>query len=391
MIERTILHVDMDAFYASIEQRDRPELRGKPVIVGGGGARGVVAAASYEVRAFGVHSAMPTKQALQRCPHAICVAPRMSHYKDISRQIFRIFHEFTPLVEGLSLDEAFLDVTASSAAFGSGDTIARAIKNKIRTTTALSASVGIAPNKLVAKIASDLNKPDGLLSVTQHDLSRVLDPLPVRKLFGVGAKTAARLESAGISTLAALRSAPDAVLLPVFGRYAPRMRERAAGIDERPVLADWQEKQISAENTFHTDIVASSRMHVELSKLVDRVASRLRAKQLVGACVTVKIRQHDFTTHTRQQRFEPASDDTRMIAKLAAALLDEWLKQHPRAALRLLGVGVSELSSLRQLELFTQPTSQHSRNLDQVVDRIREKYGTLAVVRANALPDSEKD
>jgi DNA polymerase-4 len=169
------------------------------------------------------------------------------------------------------------------------------------------------------------------------------------------------------------------------------MRERAAGIDGRPVLADWQEKQISAENTFDVDIVVSSRMHIEISKLADRVATRLRAKQLVGACVTVKIREHDFTTHTRQRSFEPPSHDTRTIAKLAAALLDEWLNQHPRAALRLLGVGVSDLSSLRQLDLFTPPKSQHNRRLDQVVDRIREKYGTLALVRANTLPESEKE
>jgi DNA polymerase-4 len=390
MMERTILHVDMDAFYASVEQRDRPELRGKPVIVGGGGARGVVAAASYEVRAFGVHSAMPTKQALQRCPDAICIAPRMSHYKDISRQIFHIFHEFTPLVEGLSLDEAFLDVTASRSAFGSGEVIASAIKNKIRAATELTASVGVAPNKLVAKIGSDLRKPDGLMLVTQADVQRVLDPLPVRKLAGVGPKTAAKLEAVGITTFATLRAARDSILLPIFGRYAQRVRERAAGIDERPVIADWQERQISAENTFAVDLHTSANMRAELGKLADRTAARLRAKELVGGCVTVKIRESDFTTHTRQRRFEPASHDTRVIAKLASALLDEWLAQHPRAALRLLGVGVSELSPERQMDLFAAPKSTHNHKLDQVVDRIREKFGTLAVTRANALPESDE-
>jgi len=389
MIERTILHVDMDAFYASIEQRDRPELRGKPVIVGGTSGRGVVAAASYEVRAFGVHSAMPTKEALQRCPHAICIAPRMSHYKDISRQIFRIFHDFTPLVEGLSLDEAFLDVTASRAAFGTGVTIARLVKDRIRATTELTASVGIAPNKLVAKIASDLEKPNGLTFVAQQDVSRTLDSLPIRKLFGIGPKTAAKLERVDITTFAALRSAPDSALAPIFGRYAQRMRERAAGIDDRPVIADGQEKRISAENTFDIDLREPSRMHAELARLADRVATRLRAKQLAGACVTVKIREQDFTTHTRQRRFEPASHDTRTIAMLASALLDEWLSRHPGAAVRLLGVGVGELSTTQQMDLFAPLQPRPNHGIDQVVDRIREKFGTLAVVRANVLREWE--
>ena len=391
MLERTILHVDMDAFYASIEQRDRPELRGKPVIVGGAGARGVVAAASYEVRAYGVHSAIPTKLALQRCPHAICIAPRMSHYKDISMQIFRIFHEFTPLVEGLSLDEAFLDVTGSRTAFGSGEVIARAIKDKIRATTELTASVGIAPNKLVAKIASDLKKPDGLMLVRRDDVQRILDPLPVRKLFGVGPKTAAKLEPAGIATLADLRCAPESVLLPIFGRFVRQMRERAAGIDERPVIADWQEKRISAESTFAVDLHEPSKMHAELGKLADRTATRVRAKQLIGACVTVKIRERDFTTHTRQRRLEPATDDTRVIAKLAGELLNEWLAHHARAAVRLLGVGVSDLSPARQLDLFAPRATQQNQKLDHVVDRIREKFGTLAVVRGSAIPGEDAE
>ena len=196
--DRAILHVDMDAFYASVEQRDRPELRGKPVIVGGAGGRGVVAAASYEVRKFGVHSAMPTREALRRCPDAICVAPRLSHYSAVSREIFSVFHEFTPLVQGLSLDEAFLDVTASITALGAAEHIAREIKRRIRERTELTASVGVAPNKLVAKIASDLRKPDGLVIVRPGDVTALLDPLPIRKPFGLGEKTAPKVEALGI-------------------------------------------------------------------------------------------------------------------------------------------------------------------------------------------------
>ena len=208
----------MDAFYASIEQRDNPSLKGRPVIVGGTGGRGVVAAASYEVRKFGVHSAMPMSTALRLCPHAMCVTPRMQHYQGVSRQIFAIFHEFTPVVQGLSLDEAFLDVTASLSLMGDAVSIARTIKTRINQTTRLTASVGVAPNKLIAKIASDLQKPDGLTVVTRDNVRETLDPLSVRRLPGLGRKTGAKVEEAGIRTFADLRTASDSVLWPIFGR-----------------------------------------------------------------------------------------------------------------------------------------------------------------------------
>jgi DNA polymerase IV len=208
-MSRAILHVDMDAFYASIEQRDNPALHGKPVIVGGTGHRGVVAAASYEVRQFGVRSAMPVREALQRCPHAICVRPRIGYYQQVSQQIFQVFHEFTPLVEGLSLDEAFLDVTHSQSALGSAEHIAAQIKQRIRERTQLTASVGVAPNKLVAKIASDLRKPDGLVVVYDNEITALLDPLPITRLFGIGNKTAPRLTALGIHTFRDLRLARE--------------------------------------------------------------------------------------------------------------------------------------------------------------------------------------
>jgi DNA polymerase-4 len=383
---RSILHVDMDAFYASIEQRDRPELRGKPVIVGGAGNRGVVAAASYEVRRFGVHSAMPTREALRRCPDAICVRPRIGHYSDVSKQIFAVFHEFTPLVQGLSLDEAFLDVSASLGALGSAEHIAREIKRRVRERTELTASVGVAPNKLVAKIASDLRKPDGLVIVLPDEVRDLLDPLPIRKLFGLGAKTAPKVEALGIHTLGDLRQAAPSRLRPIFGRYTERLQQRAAGIDDRPVVPDEDEKQISAEETFEADISEPARLHVEINRLADKACSRLRARKLAGGCVTVKIRRGDFTTYTRQRAFEPRTQETRVVARIAGELLDAFLASQPRAALRLLGVGVSDLGEEVQADLFADPGSTRNRQLDSAVDAIRQKFGSVALRPASAIP-----
>jgi DNA polymerase-4 len=349
---RAILHVDMDAFYASVEQRDRPELRGQPVIVGGTSNRGVVAAASYEVRKFGVRSAMPIREALRRCPHAICVKPRMSVYRDVSHEVFAIFHEYTPVVEGLSLDEAFLDVTASLALKGDAVSIARGIKDDIRGATQLAASVGVAPNKLVAKIASDLEKPDGLTVVTAGNMRSVLDPLSVRRLPGLGRKLGERVEGAGIATLGQLRVASDSVLWPIFGRDSQRMRDRASGMDERPVMSEWDEKSISAEETFSADLADHARMQAEVMRLADRAGQRMRTQNLATGCVQVKIRRADFTTFTRQKRFEPSTTDSRTIAKVAAELLAAWLAEQPRARVRLLGVGVNHLHAADQMDLF---------------------------------------
>ena len=382
----------MDAFYASVEQRDRPELRGQPVIVGGTSNRGVVAAASYEVRKFGVRSAMPIREALRRCPHAICVKPRMSVYREVSHQVFAVFHEYTPIVEGLSLDEAFLDVTASLALKGDAVTIARAIKDRIRATTQLAASVGVAPNKLVAKIASDLEKPDGLTVITHDNMHARLDPLSVRRLPGLGRKLGERVEAAGLATLGQLRVAPDAVLWPIFGRDSQRMRERAGGIDERPVMSEWDEKSISAEETFFSDLADHSRMRSEVMRLADRAGTRMRAQNLAAGCVQVKIRRADFTTFTRQKRFEPSTTDSRTIAKIATELLDAWLAEQPRSKVRLLGVGVNHLHAADQMDLFAAPAAQAgaagSNALDTAVDLIRERFGNLAVRRGSALPEA---
>ena len=389
---RAILHVDMDAFYASVEQRDDPRLRGQPVIVGGTSNRGVVAAASYEVRKFGVRSAMPIREALRRCPHAICVTPRMSVYRDVSHQVFAVFHEYTPVVEGLSLDEAFLDVTASLSLKGDAVSIARAIKRRILEVTRVTASVGVAPNKLVAKIASDLEKPDGLTIVGAHNLRAVLDPLSVRRLPGLGRKLGERVEAAGLRTFGELRIATDSVLWPIFGRDSQRMRERASGIDDRPVMSAWDEKSISAEETFFTDLADPARMRAEVLRLADRASQRMRAQNLAAGCVQVKIRRADFTTFTRQKRFEPSTTDSRTIAAIAGDLLTAWLGEQPRAKVRLLGVGVNHLHAADQMDLFAGPaaatpgTSSAAGALDSTVDRIRERFGNLAVRRGSALP-----
>jgi DNA polymerase-4 len=382
---RAILHVDMDAFYASVEQRDNPELKGKPVIVGGTRGRGVVAAASYEVRRFGVHSAMPMADALRRCPHAICIPPRMRRYQEVSRQVFEIFHEFTPLVEGLSLDEAFLDVTASIKLMGSPEKIAHEIKRRIVETTGLTASIGIASNKLLAKIASDLRKPDGLVWIRPEEVTAILDPLPIGRLNGVGRKTGARLEEHGIHTLGQLRLAPDSVLWPLFGRFTQRMRERASGIDERPVVADAEEKSISAEETFEHDIRNRKELDAELADIADRTCARLRAKQLMTSQVQVKIRRRDFTTYTRQHSFSPPTQDGQLILDIARRLLAGWLEEQPRVAIRLLGVGVARLSPASQLDLFAGTAAAPGDKLGNAIDRIHEKLGEQALTRAHNL------
>jgi DNA polymerase-4 len=386
---RTILHVDMDAFYASVEERDRPELKGKPLVVGGTSGRGVVAAASYAVRRFGVRSAMPMREALKLCPQAICVTPRMARYKEVSAQVFAIFHEFTPLVEGLSLDEAFLDLTGSERLFGNPAAIGTEIRRRIRAVTELTASVGIAPNKSLAKLASDLNKPDGLFCIGPENLHAVLDHLAVERLFGVGAKSLPAVRACGLKTFGDVARASDEQLWRAFGKHGKAMQARAAGYDERPVVADREEKSISAEETFDEDIRDAAVLERRLTALADRAAARLRAAGLSAGRVSVKIRRADFTTYTRQCVLEPPTQDTAAVCAGAQRLLRTWLAGHRNVALRLLGVGTGDLSDVRQPDLFAERAPRDSR-LDAAIDGIRERFGSRVLTRASLLPRSKE-
>lgn len=391
MARRCILHVDMDAFYASVEQRDNPELRGKPLVVGGGQNRGVVAAASYESRVFGIRSAMPMAEARRRCPELLRVTPRMSHYKDVSDQIFGVFNEYSPLVEGLSLDEAFLDATASLKLFGSGRDIGKAIKARIRDVTQLNASVGIAENKLVAKIASDMDKPDGLVEIRAEEIHEKLDPLPVSVIPGIGKETLTRLHKVNIRSVRDLRLAENRDIEPIFGRFTNKTRSRAGGIDDRPVVSSRGEKSISAEETYDRDLVEPRSMEHELMRLTERTSRRLRKAGLQAGTVQVKIRQSDFRTFTRQKRLKPPANGTDQLYAVACELLHKWRDENPGARIRLLGVGGAMLSKAEQGDLFaTSPAA--AAPVDNTVDKIREKFGNSALGRASTLgrPDPDR-
>lgn len=388
MMDRSVLHVDMDAFYASIEQRDNPALKGKPVVVGGD-RRGVVAAASYESREFGIRSAMPMSEARRRCPQLVRLKPRMSHYQAVSREIFTVFREVTPIVEGLSLDEAFLDVTSSVRLFGDPVSIAKDVKARIFDRTQLTASVGVAWNKLVAKIASDMEKPDGLVVITPDNCHAKLDPLPVSVIPGIGPETLAKLHAVGIRTVGQLRSADERTIQPIFGRYTQKTRARAGGIDDRPVVSGRAEKSISAEQTFDRDLVALPDMEKALLRLTERASQRLRKAGLVAGTVQVKIRQADFSTVTRQRAVRPPGNGTDTIYAQARRLLREWLHGNAGARIRLLGVGGSRLCPAAQPDLFAD--ERRDKPVDETVDAIRDRFGDLSVGRARTLPPATRE
>lgn len=389
MNERLILHVDLDAFYASVEQLDRPELAGQAVIVGGLGGRGVVAAASYEARRFGVHSAMPASQARKRCPQGIFLAPRMTRYRELSARIFDTFRALSPLVEGLSLDEAFLDLSADPEARDDPVRCARALKDRIREETGLVASIGIAPNKFVAKLASDVDKPDGLVHVTADRVHAFLDPLPVERLWGVGEVTTNRLRGAGIRSFGALRRCPEPRLRGLVGRQAPRLQALAAGNDRRPVVVDRAARSISTERTFEQDLSRVAQLTALLSEMAEEVAGRLRRQSLQCRTVAVKLRSPDFRTFSRQQNLTQPSDSGAAIRHIAQSLATEWWQaQSGTVGLRLAGIAVRDLvPATGQLGLFA--AGSRDKTTDQLLDTARERFGDGVLMRG--IPRTGKD
>ena len=387
---RAILHLDMDAFYASVEQRDRPELKGKPLIVGGHPKRGVVLAASYEVRPFGVRSAMPMSRALQLAPRAIVVPPRPAAYAEASEQVFAILHSVTPLVEPLSLDEAFLDVTGSRALFGAPAEIARHLRRRIADEVHLSASAGIAAVKFVAKIASDLAKPNGQLEVPAEETRDFLAPLPVGRLWGVGPKSEQRLHGLGLRTIGDLGRADPAWLERKLGAGGRELFALARGLDEREVVPDREAKSIGAEDTFEEDLVGAEALRPHLHRQALRVGRRLREAGRRTRVVQLKLKLADFTLLTRRTTLTEPTDDGQVLYRTVLALLE---KEAISSAVRLTGVSAQELAGeAPQLGLFaTEPP--RSARLNAALDRIAEKFGSTAVVPADlaGAPDRDDD
>ncbi len=387
--ERTILHVDMDAFFASVEQRDHPELRGKPVLVGGTGPRGVVAAASYEARKFGCRSAMPSAVAKRLCPQAVFVKGSFAVYKKDSERIMDILESFTPLVQPVSIDEAFLDVTGSHGLFGSGEAIAAEIRRRVSHDLALTCSVGIAPNKFLAKLASDLNKPDGMTVITPETIRATLDPLPVSRLWGVGPAAEKSLHKLGIRTIADLHALPLEVLRSRFEDFGEHLWNLARGLDDRPVHTDREAKSISHEHTFAQNLEDPDAVRAVLADEAEQVARRLRRHARFARTVMVKIRFGDFETITRSVTLEQATDRTDEISAAARSLFDAWAKAF--RPVRLIGAGVSNPTDAPgQSGLFDTSESERRRAVDKTTDAIASKFGKRAVLRASALHKQDR-
>jgi len=378
--QREIIHLDIDAFYPSVEVLDKPSLKGKPVIVGGVSSRGVVSSASYEAREYGVHSAQPMATAMRLCPDGIFLPVRMSRYREVSRQVFDIFHRFTPLVEPLSIDEAFLDVTGSVRLFGSPIEIARKIKEAVREETGLTISAGIAPSKFVAKIASDMDKPDGLTYVPLDRVKAFLDPLPVEKMWGVGEASLKALAELQVKTFRDLRRVPPDVLERKFGRYGLKMLELSAGKDDKEVIPEREAKSLSHEVTFQRDIREARAAKRELLSLAYRVARRARKNGLAGRTITLKVKYRDFTQITRSETIPEPTDDGREIYSVACSLLRKTeVGERP---VRLLGIGLSQIEQAagKQLPLFRN-REDHSRrkDLNKALDSLHEKFGERGI------------
>jgi DNA polymerase-4 len=389
----TILHVDLDAFYAAVEQRDNPALRGKPVLVGGSARRGVVASCSYESRTFGIHSAMPMAEALRRCPRAIVVRHRMERYAEASRGFFAILGDYSPEVEGLSLDEAFLDVTASERLLGDGPTIARAIKQRVTAELSLVASVGIAPIKLAAKIASDIDKPDGLRVVPPDQLLGFLHPLPVTRLWGVGDTTREVLASMGLATIGDVARYPEAALVARLGATTGQhLAALARGEDPRPVIAERAPVTVGHQETFDDDLEDKGELAVILLDQADRVAARLRAQDLRARAVVLIVKYDDFRQISRRTTLDAATSDGGVLARTAIDLLARVaIEPRKGGRVRLCGIAAAQLEARdapRQLG-FDEGARARGERLGDTLDKLSAKYGKGTIRRAVHLDDDE--
>lgn len=387
-----ILHVDMDAFYASIEERENPELRGKAVVVGGSpGGRGVVSTANYEARKFGVHSAMAASKAKRLCPHAIFVRPQMDLYVDVSRHIRSIFQRYTPEIEPLSLDEAFLDVSGCVKLFGSAQKIGREIQDAIASELNLPASVGVAENKFLAKLASDLEKPKGFTVITPETMHEILDPLPVSKIWGIGKVTQRKFTNVGINTFGQLRILAREQAAQVFGNMGEHFWCLANGLDHRQVISERRAKSISHETTFPEDVSDLEILQAHMLNLTEQVGQRLRSRSWTGKTLTIKVRFSDFQTISRSRTFESPTNSTDQMWDAANTLLQHALPMS-RLPVRLIGVGVNrfEQAKAKQLELFGVSGESASNGVDSTADLIRDKFGKGALQRASTLKTKKK-
>jgi DNA polymerase-4 len=379
---RTILHADMDAFYASVEQLDRPELRGRPVLVGGDRPRAVVCAASYEARKFGCRSAQPMSVARRMCPQAVVVPTRFARYHEVSEAMFAILHDVSPLVEPLSVDEAFVDLTGTERLLGPAVEVARGIRRRIQAELGVTASVGVAPNKFLAKLASDLDKPDGLTIVAPDRVNEVLDPLPIERMWGVGPATASRFHALGVRTIGALRAWTEERLTREFGAVSARhFAQLARGDDDRDVVPDSQAKSVGQEETFEVDVEDAAEVREVLLAQAEAVGRRVRRHGMRARGVTVKIRYGDFETITRSATLEQATDLTDALRTAAAGLFDRWAESSFRPV-RLIGMTAGRLSEDgAQLALFGAAETERKRRLDRTLDSLHDRFGSRAIRR----------
>lgn len=384
-----ILHIDMDAFYASVEQLDNPWLRGRCVIVGGTSGRGVVAAASYEARTFGIRSAMPIFEARKRCPQGVFISPRMDRYREVSAEVMAILREFSPLVEPVSIDEAFLDLSGTERLHGSPAELAGTIKNRIREAVHLSCSVGVAPNRFLAKVASDFQKPDGLTVIHPDQVAAFIDRLPIGKVPGVGPKTHARLAQLGVHFLGEIRKFPEPTLESIFGSYGLRLLELSRGIDPTPVTPHSPAKSISSECTLDEDTRDRAALNRCLLEQADEVAAGLRKEGVKARTVVLKIKHADFKLFTRRTTFTPPTQSSKLIYRHAVRLLQKYRLTQK---IRLVGLGATGFvpaDAPQQQELFAEEKTSPEgwKKVDQALENIRSRYGEKVIRRATLKED----